>query len=109
MTTKLIEGYATAFPMCEVLLVTAGVIAISALYLYYKEGVSIDIALSLQFLWLFVPGFLIIGCLNSGVEQKVLEIAGHIGTGIVLGSFLAFCLYVAVTGTKKVFRQILAN
>lgn len=100
MITNLIEIFVGAFPMWKIPCITIGIIVISTFYLYYKQSMSIDIALSLQFLWFLVPISVIsvhLAHLNSlGIEQNFLEIAGHIGSGIVFGLIVTIWLYVIV-------------
>lgn len=97
MTTKLIEATITAFPMWQIILVMAGFVVIWTFYLYYKAGVSIDAALSLQFLCLLIPIILFL----AQSDAKTLPIMGHMGTGIVFGQVLAFCIYAIGVGVKK--------
>jgi hypothetical protein len=99
MVTKLIEAYAAAFPVWETLLGTAGIVVISTFYLY-KDGWSIGTALLLQFMWFLVPILVVI----SEIKQS-LEVAGHIGSGVMLGVFLAVLLYAASIGLKKSCRN----
>lgn len=102
MITKLIESYVAAFPMWKVSLITATIIVIVTFYLYYRERISIDVALASQFLWFVVPIFVIFAHLTPlGVERMPLEFAAHIGSGIVFGAFVAFWLYVVDICLKK--------
>jgi uncharacterized membrane protein (Fun14 family) len=95
VTAKLIEAIVVAFPMWKVLLVATKIVIISVLYLHYYERISIDKALSLQFLWFLIPIPILIG------TPKGLEIMAHIGSGIILGMFLSFCLYAMIMTIKK--------
>jgi hypothetical protein len=105
MVTKIIEAYCAAFPMYGILLGTVIIVIVSAFYCHYKLRSSIEVALLLQFIWFLVPILLCLVYLSPfGIERKILETAGHMGSGVVFGQILAFGLYVTGMSLKKVLR-----